>query len=88
MNYLLIPKELKPIAEKVEARQRISDADALALYRSNDLNALGMIANVVRERKNSNYATYSQSLHQLFQYLRPLLPILRFRREEARCTRL
>src|SRR5881296_3015539 len=58
MNYLLIPKELKPIAEKVEARQRISDADALALYRSNDLNALGMIANVVRERKNSNYATY------------------------------
>src|SRR5205823_7510596 len=58
MNYLLIPKELKPIAEKVEARQRISDADALALYRSNDLNALGMIANVVRERKNANYATY------------------------------
>src|SRR6266536_3544045 len=58
MNYLLIPKELRPIAEKVEARQRISEADALTLYRSNDLNALGMIANVVRERKNGNYATY------------------------------
>jgi aminodeoxyfutalosine synthase len=58
MNYLLIPKELRPIAEKVEARQRISEADALNLYRSNDLNALGMIANVVRERKNGNYATY------------------------------
>src|SRR5947209_14100096 len=58
MNYLLIPKELKPIAEKVEAQRRISEADALALYRSNDLNALGMIANVVRERKNGNYATY------------------------------
>src|SRR3989440_9129022 len=58
MNYLLIPKELKPIAEKVEARQRISEADALALYRSSDLNGLGMIANVVRERKNGNYATY------------------------------
>src|SRR5205809_4911549 len=58
MNYLLIPKELKPIAEKVEARQRISDADALNLYRSNDLNALGMIANVVRARKNGNYASY------------------------------
>ena len=48
MNYLLIPKELKPIAEKVEARQRISEADALTLYRSNDLNALGIMANVVR----------------------------------------
>src|SRR5216110_3463896 len=58
MNYLLIPKELRSIAEKVEARQRISETDALALYRSNDLNALGMIANVVRERKNGNYATY------------------------------
>src|SRR6267142_4456794 len=58
MNYELIPKELRPIAEKVEARQRISEADALALYRTNDLNALGMIANVVRERTNGNYATY------------------------------
>src|SRR6266516_4401593 len=58
MNYQLIPKELRPIAEKVEAQQRISEADALTLYRSNDLNALGMIANVVRERKNGNYATY------------------------------
>jgi len=58
MNYQLIPKELRPIAERVEAHQRISEADALALYRANDLNALGMIANVVRERKNGNYATY------------------------------
>src|ERR1700704_649728 len=58
MNYQLIPKGLRPIAEKVEARQRVSEADALTLYRANDLNALGMIANVVRERKNGNYATY------------------------------
>jgi aminodeoxyfutalosine synthase len=58
MNQLLIPTELKPIADKVDAQQRISDADALALYRTNDLNALGMIANAVRERKNGNYATY------------------------------
>ncbi|HME88959.1 MAG TPA: aminofutalosine synthase MqnE [Chthoniobacterales bacterium] len=58
MNYALIPKELRPIAEKIEAGSRISDADGLALYRANDLNALGMIANVVRERKNGNFATY------------------------------
>ena len=58
MNYELIPKELRPIAEKVEAQHRISEADALDLYRTSDLNALGMIANVVRERKNGNYATY------------------------------
>src|SRR5436309_3004441 len=58
MNYQLIPKELRPIAEKVEAQQRISEADALTLYGTNDLNGLGMIANVMRERKNGNYATY------------------------------
>src|SRR5438876_3494260 len=58
MNYSLISKELRPIAEKVEAGQRISEADAVALYGSNDLNALGMIANILRERKNGNYATY------------------------------
>jgi len=46
------------IAEKVEARQRISEDDALTLYGTNDLNALGIIANVERERKNANYATY------------------------------
>ena len=58
MNYSLISKELRPIAEKVEAGQRISETDALTLYRSSDLNALGIIANVLRQRKNGNYATY------------------------------
>jgi aminodeoxyfutalosine synthase len=58
MNFLLIPKELRPIAEKIEARERISDADALDLYRSNDLNALGIMASVVRQQKNGNVATY------------------------------
>ena len=58
MNYTLIPEELKPIAEKIEAGSRVSEAEGLALYCSNDLNALGMLANVVRERKNGNVATY------------------------------
>jgi aminodeoxyfutalosine synthase len=58
MNYRLIPERLKPIAEKIEAGQRISEAEAVDLYRSNDLNALGIMANVVRERKNGNYATF------------------------------
>ena len=58
MNYTLIPKQLRPIADKIEAGDRISDADALALYGCSDLNALGMLANVVRTRKNGNHATY------------------------------
>src|SRR5437016_9874338 len=58
MNSRLIPQQLRPIAEKIEAGARISESDAIDLYRSDDLNALGMLANVVRERKNGNFATY------------------------------
>jgi aminodeoxyfutalosine synthase len=58
MNYSLLPNELRPIAEKIEGEQRISEQDALTLYRCNDLNALGILASTVRERKNGNVATY------------------------------
>src|ERR1051325_3703400 len=58
MNYRLIPNDLRSIAETIESGQRISEGDALNLYRSNDLNSLGIMANAVRERKNGNFATY------------------------------
>src|SRR6476646_10108631 len=58
MNYTLIPKNLRPIAEKIEAQQRIGESEAAELYRSTDLNALGIMASVVRKRKNGNFATY------------------------------
>ena len=54
----LIPAELRPIFDKVEAGVRISDGDALTLYQSNEINSIGSIANLIRERKNGNIATY------------------------------
>ena len=54
----LIPAELRSIYEKVLEGGRITDVEALQLYKCDDLNALGAIANVVRERKNGNVATY------------------------------
>ena len=54
----LVPQELRQIYDKVVAAERISDGEAACLYRSTDINALGLIANVVRERKNGNRATY------------------------------
>ncbi len=54
----LLPAALRPVAEKVSAGERISDADACVLYASTDLNAIGALADVVRERKNGNVATY------------------------------
>ena len=54
----LVPPSLRPIYEKVVSAERISDQEALQLYRTTDINALGLIANVIRERKNGNRATY------------------------------
>lgn len=54
----LISAELRPILEKVQRAERISDEDALVLYKSQDLNGIGFIANLVRERLNGNEATY------------------------------
>jgi aminodeoxyfutalosine synthase len=58
MNSRLMSKELRPILRKVEAGIRISDEDAMTLYASADINGIGALANVLRERKNGNVATY------------------------------
>jgi len=58
MNDALIPPNLRAIAAKVRDAVRITDEEALTLYASNDLNAIGAMANLVRERKNGNEATY------------------------------
>jgi len=54
----LLAPELRPIFEKVSAGERISDQEGLKLYASHDLNGIGAIANLVRERINGDVATY------------------------------
>jgi aminodeoxyfutalosine synthase len=57
-NSRLISPALRDIYEEVLNGERIDEQQALTLFRSSDLNSLGQIANVVRERKNGNRATY------------------------------
>ena len=59
----LISAPLRPIYTAVVEGRRISDAECLALYRSHDVNGLGMIANVLRERKNGNVGTFIHNLY-------------------------
>src|SRR6195952_2486627 len=54
---------LKAIQEKVEAGQRLSFDDGLELEASNDLFAIGSMANLVRERSNGNFAYYNVNTH-------------------------
>ena len=45
-------KNLEKIAAKVEANERLTFDEGIALYQTDDLNALGKLADFVR-RKNS-----------------------------------
>lgn len=49
---------VRDILGKVEAGGRLSEAEALCLHEGADLHELGRLANLVRERKNGNRATY------------------------------
>jgi aminodeoxyfutalosine synthase len=50
--------DLSDIHEKVVAGDRISEADALRLFESKDLNSVGAIADFVRKRKVGERASY------------------------------
>lgn len=54
---------LQTIREKVEAGQRLSFEDGVALDESNDLFAIGSMANRVRERYNGNFGYYNVNTH-------------------------
>jgi aminodeoxyfutalosine synthase len=58
MNFFIQRSELRDLYEKVVAGERISDADALRLFESKDINALGAIADFVRQKKLGNRASY------------------------------
>ncbi|MDB6052591.1 MAG: putative menaquinone biosynthesis protein family [Verrucomicrobiales bacterium] len=58
MNLALKQSGLADIHDKIVAGQRITDLDAMRLFQSKDLNVIGIIAEVVRIRKNQNRASY------------------------------
>ncbi|HYE30530.1 MAG TPA: aminofutalosine synthase MqnE [Methylomirabilota bacterium] len=58
MNFFLQRSELRDLYEKAQANERFTDADAIRLFNTRDLNALGALANIVTERKNANRASY------------------------------
>jgi aminodeoxyfutalosine synthase len=58
-----LPPELRSIYSQVVDGGRIDESQALELMHHEDLNAIGTIANVVRERINGNVATYIRNLY-------------------------
>jgi aminodeoxyfutalosine synthase len=58
MNFFVQRSELRDLYDKVATGERISEADALRLFESKDLNAVGAIADLACQKKAGNRASY------------------------------
>jgi aminodeoxyfutalosine synthase len=58
VQFFVQRSELRDLYDKVAAGERISESDALRLFESKDMNAVGAIADLVRQRKVGNRASY------------------------------
>jgi aminodeoxyfutalosine synthase len=63
MGLQITDTRLEPVAKKVLAGERLSAEDGLALYQSNDLLAVGWLANYVREKKHGNVTYFNVNRH-------------------------
>lgn len=58
MSFFVNRSELRDLYEKVAAGERISESEALRLFETKDLNTLGAMADLARQRKVGNRASY------------------------------
>jgi aminodeoxyfutalosine synthase len=58
LNFFLQRNGLRDLYEKVAAGGRVTEEEALRLFESRDLHAVGAIADLARRRKNGNRASY------------------------------
>src|SRR5256885_13189764 len=54
---------LAPIAEKVARAERLTRADALALFQSNDLLTIGRLADIANRRTNGDRVSFAANQH-------------------------
>ena len=55
--------ELREIAKKVEAGERLNETDGALLFRSDDLFTVAELANLVRERRHGDRCYYNVNVH-------------------------
>ena len=63
MNDFLFDRALAPLAEKVMAEERLSFADGLTIFRSDDLHGIGRLADIVRRRKHGRATYFNVNRH-------------------------
>ncbi len=63
VDTMLASDRLKAITEQVEAGERVSFDDGVFLDEDVDVLKLGRLANIIRERKNGDFAYYNTNIH-------------------------
>ena len=63
MTPIFDDQRLLPIRDKVALGERLSEADAMTLYRTQDLLSVGWLANQVREKKHGNKTYFNVNRH-------------------------
>lgn len=58
-----VPVDLRRIAEKVHAGERLDEDESVQVFRSRDLLTLGNLANLVRERLHGDRTYYNRNFH-------------------------
>ena len=59
----LLSKELIPIVDKIQNKERISNDEALVLYEQASLPLLGTLANEIRENKHGDITYFNKNIH-------------------------
>ncbi len=62
-NATIEDARLQPIAEKILTGERLGADEGLALFQTNDLLAVGWLANCVREKRHGNICYYNVNRH-------------------------
>jgi aminodeoxyfutalosine synthase len=62
-HHLISDPSLRPLAEKVECGERLTQADGVTLFNSGDLLAIGHMADAVNRAKNGDRVTFAANQH-------------------------
>src|SRR5215203_4599440 len=60
---LILDPALRPIADKVERGERLTSAEGATLFRSNDLNGIGTLADAANRARHGNQVTFAANQH-------------------------
>jgi len=72
MSATSLPTRLREIGEKVENKERLSFEDGMTLFETDDLLAVGTLANQARERVSGDLTYYNVNRH--LNYTNPIAP--------------